>query len=181
MTLGVLGDPTSYMETRYDIQETMKKALELIPKVADDFKKAFGRKAGGLLETYMTDDAEKVLVVKGSLAGTAKDVVDEMRKEGSKVGLVKVITHRPFPEEAIERALKGIKFIGVVEKSISLGAYGPLYTDIRAVFCGKKKVPNINGFVIGLGGRDIDKESIRHIFGRLSEKGPANEFIGLKL
>jgi len=181
ITLGVLGDPEHYMETRYAIQETMKDVLKIIPKVASDFKKAFGRAAGGFVETYKTEDAEKVLVAKGSVVGTMKDVVDELRGEGQKVGVVKVITHRPFPEEAIFNALKGIKHAGVVEKSVSLGAYGPLYTDIKALFQGKDKAPHINGFVIGLGGRDITKNSIREIFDKLSAKGPVNEFIDLRL
>lgn len=181
ITLGVLGDPDYYMETRYAIQETMKDVIKLIPKVAVDFEKAFGRAAGGFIENYKTDDAEKVLVSKGSVAGTIKDVVDEMRKEGHKVGAVKVITHRPFPEKAILDSLKGIKYVGIVEKSISLGAYGPLYTDIKALFQGKNTAPDINGFVIGLGGRDITKKSIRSVFGKLAKKGPVSEFIDIKV
>jgi len=181
VTFGVLADPTCYMETRYAIQETMKDVLKLIPKVADDFKKVFGRLSGGLVESYRTEDAEKVLVAKGSMIGTMKDVVDEMRQEGHKVGLVKVITYRPFPEKAIEDALGGVKYAGIVEKSISLGASGPLYTDIKALFQGKNNGPHINGFVIGLGGRDIRKESIRTIFDRLSDKGSKDKFIDLKL
>ena len=181
ITLGVLGDPDHYMETRYAIQETMKDVLKIIPKVASDFKRAFGRASGGFVETYKTDDAEKVLVAKGSVVGTIKDVVDELRGEGQKVGVVKVITYRPFPEEAIFNALKGIKHAGVVEKSVSLGAYGPLYADIKALFQGKDKAPYINGFVIGLGGRDVTKNSVREIFDKLSAKGPVNEFIDLRL
>jgi pyruvate ferredoxin oxidoreductase alpha subunit len=181
ITLGVLGDPDYYMETRYAIQETMKDSLKVIQDVANDFKKAFGRGGVGLIETYMSEDAEKVLVVKGSVAGTVKEVVDEMRAEGKKVGLVRVISHRPFPENEILKALGKVKYAGIVEKSISLGAYGPLYTDIKAVFQGKEAGPVINGFVIGLGGRDIKKDSIRTIFDKLSDKGPADEFIDLKL
>lgn len=181
ITYGVLGDPDYYMETRYAIQETMNDVLTLIPKVADDFKKAFGRVSGGLIEKYRTDDAEKVLVAKGSVVGTIKDVVDEMRSEGQKVGVLKVITHRPFPEEAIIEALKNIKYVGIVEKAISLGAFGPLYTEIKAVLQGRKEKPVINGFVIGLGGRDIRKESIKSIFNGLSDKGPSSKFVDVKM
>lgn len=181
ITLGVLGDPDHYMETRYAIQETMKDVVKLIPKVAADFKKTFGRAAGGFVENYKVEDAEKVLVAKGSVVGTIKDVVDELRREGQKVGVVKVITHRPLPEDAIYGSLKNVKYAGIVEKSVSLGAYGPLYTDIKAIFHGRDRSPNLNGFVIGLGGRDITRDSIKEIFNKLSVKGPANEFIGIKL
>jgi len=181
ITLGVLGAPDSYMETRYAIQETMKDALVAIRKVKEDFKKAFGRTSGGFVEGYKIDDAQGVLVAKGSVVGTIKDVVDDLRTEGKKVGVLKVITHRPLPEDAIFDALKNIKYVGVCEKAISLGAYGPLYTDIKALFQGKAKAPYINGFVLGLGGRDITRKSIREAFSKLSAKGPTNEFIDLKL
>jgi len=181
ITFGVLGAPDSYMETRYAIQQTMKDVLEMIPKISADFKKSFGRASGGLVEGYRMEDAEKVLVAKGSIIGTIKEVVDEMRQKGKKVGALKVITHRPFPEKEIFDSLKNIKYAGIVEKSISLGAYGPLYTDIKAIFQGKKSAPNINGFVIGLGGRDIKKDSIRKIFDELSSKGPADKFIDVKI
>jgi len=181
ITMGVLGDPDCYMETRYAIQETMKDVLKLIPKVAGDFEKAFGRLSGGLVEKYKTDDAEKILVAKGSLVGTLKDVVDDLRTKGVKIGVLKVVSHRPFPEDAIFDALKKAKYVGIVEKSISLGAYGPLYTDIKALFQGKKESPCINGFVIGLGGRDVTKESVKEIIDQISESGPTNKFIGLKL
>jgi pyruvate ferredoxin oxidoreductase alpha subunit len=181
ISLGILGDPNYYMETRYAIQETMKDVVQLIPKVAADFKKSFGRASGGLIETYKIDDAEKILVAKGSVVGTIKEVIDAMRQEGQKVGVVKVITHRPLPEQALFEALKNARFVGIVEKSVSLGAYGPLFTDIKALFQGKKENPCMNGFVIGLGGRDITETSIRSIVGKLSEKGPVGEFIDLRL
>ena len=178
--IGVLASPDYYMETRYAIQETMKDALALIPQVAEEFEKITGRKSGGLIECYKTEDAESVIIGKGSTVGTIKDVVDEMREEGQKVGALKVITYRPFPADALYDALKNVPQIAVLDKSISFGAFGPLYTDLRAAFYGKGKLPKIGGFVIGLGGRDITKASIREVFEQLSGESVQNKFVDLR-
>ncbi len=179
MTLGFLAGPDYYLETRYAIQKTMEDVLKIIPEVSAEFKKVFGRNRGGLIETYKTEDAEAILVAKGSLIGTIKDTVDEMRSEGKKVGVVKVITYRPFPGQAIRDALAGIANVGVVEKSISLGSTGPLYADIKAALTKPDPKQKISGIVIGLGGRDITKAAIREIFNGLSKEAPCR-FIGLK-
>ena len=179
MTLGFLAGPDYYLETRYAIQKTMEDVLKIIPEVSAEFKRVFGRDRGGLIETYKTEDAEAVLVAKGSLIGTIKDTVDEMRSEGKKVGVVKVITYRPFPGQAIRDALSGIANVGVVEKSISLGSTGPLYADIKAALTKPDPKQKISGIVIGLGGRDITKAAIRDIFNGLSKETPCR-FVGLK-
>ena len=98
----------------------------------------------------------------GSVCGTIKDVIDEQRQKGKKVGLLKLITYRPFPKEALYQALKKVPFIGIVEKAVSLGADGPLYTEIKSLL--KQKDANVlSGFVAGLGGRDITKATIENI------------------
>jgi pyruvate ferredoxin oxidoreductase alpha subunit len=178
--MGALGDPDYYLETRYAIQETHKDVLKLIPKVAEEFQKVFGRTSGGLIEEYKTKDADKVIVAMGSVCGTIKETVDELRKKGRKVGLVKVITYRPFPNQALYQALKNIKQVAILDKSISLGSFGPLYTEIKALFQDKKNAPKISGFVAGLGGRDITQESIKYIFKTMSTKEVNCEFVDLK-
>ena len=179
ISMGVLGAPDSYTETRYAINETMREVSELIPKVAAEFKEAFGRGSGGLLQEYKTEDANKVIVAMGSVVSTVKAVVDEMRAEGEKVGLLKVVTHRPLPLQALYDSLKHVPEIAVLDKSISLGAAGPLYMDLKYVFQGKDAVPKISGFIAGLGGRDITKDSIREIFDGLSGEQVDHQFIGL--
>ncbi len=179
ISMGVLGAPDSYMETRYAIQETMREALEFIPKVAAEFEETFGRASGGLVQEYRTEDADKVIVSMGSVVGTVKEVVDEMRAEGEKVGVLKVVTHRPLPEQVLYDSLKHVPEIAVMEKCISLGAAGPLYMDLRYTFQGRDAEPKISGFVAGLGGRDITKDSIRGIFDRLSGDQVAHQFVGL--
>jgi pyruvate ferredoxin oxidoreductase alpha subunit len=182
LSMGLLADPDYYMETRYALNETLLKALEFIPKVSAEFKTVFGRDYGDcLIEEYHTKDAEKVIISMGSVCGTVKDVVDEMRKKGKKVGLLKIICFRPFPYFKIYEALKNVQKIAVLEKAVSLGAYSPLATEIRATFFAKKKQPKIiSSFVAGLGGRDITVDSIREIFKKLNAKEAAIEFIDLK-
>jgi pyruvate ferredoxin oxidoreductase alpha subunit len=180
-TLGPLADPDYYLETRYAIQETHKKALELLPKLTAEFAKVFGRTYNGLVEGYQIKDAERVIVAMGSVCGTIKDVVDELRKKGKKVGLLKVTCFRPFPAAAICEALKNVPKVAVLDKAVSLGAVAPLAGEIRAAFFGKTKRPKIiSSVVAGLGGRDITKESVREIFSLLTQKEKAGEFIDLK-
>ncbi len=179
LTMGFLADPDYYMEIRYMVQQTHQELLEIIPKVAADFKKVFKRGEGnGLIEGYKLDDAEQVFVAMGSVCGSIRDVVDDLRAKGKKAGLLKVISFRPFPTAAIGAALSKAHEVAVVDKSISLGAFGPLYTDLRGA------VPSLNakvsGFVLGLGGRDITKKSIMEVYERLSGKQVDCEFVGIK-
>ncbi|MFH1248416.1 MAG: pyruvate ferredoxin oxidoreductase, partial [Candidatus Omnitrophota bacterium] len=126
-------------------------------------------------------DAEKVLIAMGSVCGTAKEAVDELRKKGKKVGLLKINCYRPFPSQEIYEVLKGIPKVGVLDRALSLGSYSPLASEIKSVFCGKKKKPLvISSFVVGLGGRDITRDSIKEVFSLLNSKERSCEFIDLK-
>jgi pyruvate ferredoxin oxidoreductase alpha subunit len=181
MTLGLLADPDYYMETRYAIQETHKEALNLIPKLTSEFSKVFGRTYNGLVEEYQVKDAERVIVAMGSVCGTVKEVVDELRAKGKKVGLLKITAYRPFPTQAIYDALKDIPKVAVLDRAVSLGSYAPLFSEIKAVCCSKKKKPQIiSSFVVGLGGRDITKDSIKEMYRLLTAKEVIGEFIDLK-
>ncbi|MFH1201795.1 MAG: pyruvate ferredoxin oxidoreductase [Candidatus Omnitrophota bacterium] len=179
MTLGFLAGPDYYLEARYAIQKTLDDVLEIIPQIDYDFENIFKRSCGGLVEAYKTEDADSVLVAKGSIIGTIKDTVDELRSEGKKVGVVKVITYRPFPAKALCDSLSKVPNIGVVERAVSLGAFGPLYSDLKSVLvCSEKQ--KISGFVIGLGGRDIRKSDIRDIFDKLIKGQGHCQFMGVK-
>ena len=180
LTLGPLVDPDYYMEARFAMHETHKDVLKLIPLIKDEFQKVFNRPTGGLIEGYRIDDAEKVIVAMGSVCGTIKDVVDSLRSKGKKVGLLKVVTYRPFPAEAIYQALKDVPRVAVLEKAISIGSYSPVLSEVRSVFSGKKKSPVISGFVIGLGGRDITIDSIKEVFKNLTAKTVSEQYIDLK-
>ncbi len=181
ITMGPLTDPNYYTEARFALQDTLKDALGLIPKVTADFTKVFGRAYNGLVEEYRTKDADRVLVAMGSVCGTIKEVIDELRAKGKKVGLLKITSYRPFPAQAIYDALKGIPKVAVIDRALSLGSYAPLASEIKAAFFGKKKKPDvISSFIVGLGGRDITRDSIKEVVRLLTTKEVNGEFIDLK-
>jgi len=181
-TMGYLADPDYYIEIRYMVQDTHKELLKIIPKLAADYKKVFKRGEGnGLVEGYRLEDADQVFVAMGSVCGTIREVVDELRNKGKKVGLLKIISYRPLPKDEIVKNLSHCKEVAVVDKSISLGAFGPLYTDtVSAIASLGAKAPKTSGFVLGLGGRDITLKSIHEVYDRLSGKQIDCEFIGMK-
>jgi pyruvate ferredoxin oxidoreductase alpha subunit len=183
MTFGAFADPSTYTEFRYQQQEAQVRALEKIQKVAEEFKETFGRYYGGLIDTYRADDAEVIIVTMGSVIGTVKDAIDEMRDEGIKVGLVKVRCYRPFPVEALRSALKDADIIAVLEKDVSIGYEAGLVTDLKAAFYNSSIRVPIIGFAAGLGGRDITIKDIRRMVERASaaRKGVESEFDFLTL
>jgi pyruvate ferredoxin oxidoreductase alpha subunit len=180
LTFGVLAEPDWYTETRYRLQKAIEASTDMIEEVADQFKKTFGRYQGGLVEKYRLDGAETVIVSMGSVVGTIKEVVDDLRDKGKKVGVLKIRAFRPFPKEAIYDALKDIKNVIVIEKAISLGATGILNDEIKAAMYGKPKQPKISGFIAGLGGRDIPKESIVKTIEQGESRVADNVFVDLK-
>ncbi|MDD5614081.1 MAG: pyruvate ferredoxin oxidoreductase [Candidatus Omnitrophica bacterium] len=180
LTMGLLGSPEVYTETRYAIQKTMDEALALIEKEEREFEKIFNRKQPLLIESYKTEGADKVLIAMGSICGTIKEVVDELRAKGQKVGLVKIVCFRPLPVEKISQALKGVKHIGVLDKAISLGAFGPLHLEISALAQIKNIATQpVSGFIAGLGGRDIRPKTIKEIFSLMDKGAQAASFVDL--
>ncbi len=160
VSIGPIAFPDSFMEFKKQQQEAMEKALPLIGKVHDEFAKKFGRSYGnGLLEQYRMDDAEYALIGMGTLTGTARVAVDEMRKEGKKVGLIKLKSLRPFPKEELIKATEKLQGLAVIDRHFSLGFEGPLYTDTRSALYGKGI--RIKNFIAGLGGRDIDIKRLK--------------------
>jgi pyruvate ferredoxin oxidoreductase alpha subunit len=183
LTFGAFADPTTFTEFRYQQFAAHQKALEKIEQVARDFERAFGRYYGGLVDSYCVEGAEVVIVTMGSIIGTIKDAIDEMRAEGIKVGLVKVRCYRPFPAAALRKALSGAKVIAVVEKDVSIGNEAGLVTDLKASFYNSDIRTPIIGFVAGLGGRDITIKDIRKMVEKAlaAEKGIECEFEFLDL
>ena len=182
ISMGLLADPDYYMETRFAIQETMKESLGYLSGISKEFNSVFGRDYKDLLvEEYQLKDAEKVIVAMGSVCGTIKEAVDEQRAKGKKVGLLRIITYRPFPYARVYEALKDVTKVAVLDKAVSLGAYAPVAVEMKAAFYGKKKGPKmISSFVAGLGGRDITLETIHEIFRRLGAKEVNSDFVDLK-
>ncbi|NLN42737.1 MAG: pyruvate ferredoxin oxidoreductase [Methanosarcina sp.] len=163
-TFGAFAAPDTYEEFRYLQEQAMQKALPKIEAVAKEFEEVFGRFHGGLIEGYMLDDAEVVVVSMGSVLGTVKDVVDEYRAKGEKIGVLKVRSFRPFPKKQVCEALKNAHAVVVLDKNISIGTNeGALFIETKScLYNSKVRVPVI-GYTLGHGGRDIRMESIEKV------------------
>ncbi len=155
VSIGNVATPDTFMEFRELQEKAMQDSRVVVKKVNDDYKKAFGRGYGdGLLELYEMKDAEFAVIGMGTLCGTARVAVDNLRKKGIKAGLIKLRCLRPFPEEELVKVTKNLKGLGVLDRHISLGFEGPLYTDIKSSLYGKNDL-QVNSYIAGLGGRDI--------------------------
>ena len=177
MSLGTFTDPDYYMEARHDMEVAMEGAKDIIRRVNKEFEEVFGRKYN-LVEKYKTEDAEIILVAMGSICGTIKTVIDRLREKGEKVGLLKVISYRPFPQEDIYEAVKRARRIAVLDKNISFGIGGVLFNEIKA-----KMDVDASGFILGLGGREVSPDDIIGIVEKT--RNPTTEtnqinWIGLK-
>jgi pyruvate ferredoxin oxidoreductase alpha subunit len=152
----------------------MGHALKVIPEVDAAYEKISGR-SYGLLHSYMMEDADVALLGLGSTMGTVRHVVDELRAEGVKAGLVKMRVFRPFPSEALVEALGETPVLGVLDKAISFGSPGgPLYEDVVTTFYDEVEKPLIADYIFGLGGRDASPDLLRGIFEsllKIKEKG----------
>lgn len=148
------------MEYRHDHLKAMQKALEVIDDVDKEFEEKFGRDYGGVIEEYKCEDADILLVVMGSMAGTAKDAVDMKREEGKKVGLIKVRAMRPFPKKRIAQAMRGKKAFAVVDRNVCFGwDTGALYVETKAAASELGNTITPMPVIGGLGGADI---TLRH-------------------
>ena len=167
VSIGAMVGPEAFMEVRYLAHAKQMQALELIPQLAEEFKQQFGRDSGGLIRTYRIEGAETVIIAMGSVLGTIKDVVDEMRDAGHKIGVLGIISFRPFPLDQVREALLKSKRFLVLEKSLAVGMGGIVATNVRMAVTGC----GLRGFtaVAGLGGRPIPKSSLHNLF-REAEK-----------
>jgi len=174
MSLGTFTDPNYYMEARHEIERAMENSRKVIERANREFSEIFGREYG-FIEEYMCEDAEVVLVAMGSICGTLRVVIDDLRAGGKAVGLLKVRVHRPFPREEIRRAIQNADKIAVLDKNITFSVGGALYTEIKATNPDKE----VYGFIVGLGGRDITPTHIEEI---VKKENPERDvtWIGLK-
>jgi pyruvate ferredoxin oxidoreductase alpha subunit len=161
VSIGAMVGPEAFTEVRYLAHARQMQALDLIPQIAEDFEKLFGRNSGGLVRPYRTEDADTIVVALGSVLGTIKDVVDTMRDEGHKVGVLGITSFRPFPLDAVRDSLKGAKRVVVLEKALAVGIGGIVTSNIRMALDGI----NLSMYTViaGLGGRAITRPSVRSL------------------
>ena len=179
---GALIGPEAYMEMRYKLYRAMEDARSVIREVDRDFAEKFGRSYGGLVEEYMTEDAETVLITSATAVSTARIAVDELRSMGFPVGLMKLRVFRPFPVDEVRELAKHVRKIGVMDRNVSFGATGIIYQETKAVLYNAADRPSVFGFIAGLGGRDITPETIKEIFSYLmNHDEPESESVWVSL
>jgi pyruvate ferredoxin oxidoreductase alpha subunit len=161
VTMGAMVGPEAFTEVRYLAHAKQMQALDLIPQIAAEFKKEFGRDSGGLIKTYRTEDAETIVIALGSVLGTIKDTVDDLRAEGVKVGVLGITSYRPFPISAIRDATAHAKRIVVIEKCFAVGIGGIVSRDVRSAV--RNRPQPVLTVVAGLGGRAITKASVHQL------------------
>ena len=186
VTYGPMDLPDYYMEHKRQQVEAMENALEVVPQIGEEYGKLSGR-FYGLEEEYRLDDADVAVVAMGSVVGTAREAVDNMRARGVAAGLLKIRCFRPFPSEAVAKALQGKKAVGVMDRAISFGAQGnPLFLEVCTSLFTYGLVSKVLNYVYGLGGRDTVAREIEDVFGELERvaKGadllPLVRYIGLR-
>lgn len=172
------GPDTNYI-FKYKEHKGMLAAREVIDETEKDFAEIFGRKYSGAIENYLTDDAEYIIVTLGSIAGLCRETADKLRKNGIKAGVLRIRYIRPFPNEEIASSLQNVKAYGVLEKDISFGNEGTVFTNVNSAI--KKAGYNVKGynFIGGLGGRNISAGDIEKIYEDIINGTQDVNFIGI--
>ncbi len=154
-------------------------AKSVIAEAEGKFEAIFGRKYTGLTENYKTEDADYILITLGSISGLVREIVDKLRKNGEKVGLLKIRYMRPFPNEEIAQAVKNAKAVAVLEKDISFGNEGAVYTNVNSAL--QKSGINIptSNYIGGLGGKNISPQEIENIFAEMKSGISDIKFLGI--
>ncbi|MDD3303686.1 MAG: pyruvate ferredoxin oxidoreductase [Clostridia bacterium] len=169
ISMGPLAMQEVYFEKRIELAKAMEDAQDVIIEVSKEFEKITGRKYG-LYETYQLEDADYGIVLLNSTAGTAKDVVDELRNKGIKAGLLKPRCFRPLPYNEIPEELRHLKSLAILDKSDTINAYsGPLFSEITSTLYHQNiQIPTIN-YIYGLGGMDVTTQDIKSVYMDLQE------------
>ncbi|NLH47868.1 MAG: pyruvate ferredoxin oxidoreductase [Myxococcales bacterium] len=177
-----LVQPDVFLEMRSKIQAAMDQAIELAPTVGDEFAAHFGRRYD-LVEAIDCDDAETVLITTGTTTSPARVLIKKLRAEGKRVGVLKLRYFRPFPTAEIRRVLLGKKRAIVIDRNISFGKGGIWADELRGALAGQTKAPQVFGYVMGLGGRDITPDQLAEVVAEAEKMKKADRLIywkGLK-
>jgi len=166
VTIGAIQLQDYYFESKRQQEEAMKNALKIYLELGKELSHITGSEYP-YFEEYNTKGAEAVIVTMSSAAGTAKAVVDRMRDDGKKVGLIKLRLFRPFPYDALREALKGMKSVAVLDRSMSFGGHAPLYGEVRNSIYELAAKPALQSYVFGLGGRDLLESHIEQVYTEL--------------
>ncbi len=162
-SLGNIASPKDYMMFRRDIEKAMDNARRVIVELDREYGKMFGREYGGLVECYKCSDAKYAIVAMGAWAGDAKEAIDGLRDDGYAVGVLRIRFIRPLPVDEILNYLSGMRGVLVLDRSISFGSGGQLFTEVSSVLASRGKPPAMKGVIAGLGGVDVSYLEIKDI------------------
>ena len=162
ISIGAMVGPEAFTEVQYLAHVKQQEALQLIPQIAEEFKAIFGRDSGGLIKRHGPEDAETVIVCKGSVIGTMKEVMSTMRDEGISIGAVTIRSSRPFPKDELRAALANAKRVVVFDKALAVGFGSIMASKVRWALRGVD-IP-VSAIIGGLGGRPITRPSLRRVF-----------------
>ncbi|RMH07058.1 MAG: pyruvate ferredoxin oxidoreductase [Nitrospirae bacterium] len=169
ISIGAMVGPEAYPEVRYLAHHKHLRALDMIPRLQQEFATSIGRTSGGLLHSYRTEEAHTIVVALGSVNGTIKEAVDELRAEGMAVGAVKLCAYRPFPSQALRHAVEQAERVIVVEKDLSVGKGGIVSSEVKMALHGLPTV--VDTVIAGLGGRAITQASLVRMIKAACEEG----------
>lgn len=161
-TFNIMADPSIFISFKHAAQKSMEQGKKVVARVDREFKAHFGR-GYGVVEQFRCADAEVALLAVGTVASTAREVIDQYRKQGKKVGLCRLRMFRPFPAEELIKLLAGIKKVAVIDRDNSLGAGGIVAQELKAALFGAPRKPKVFEFIAGLGGKDITPETIQGV------------------
>lgn len=179
--LGFSAGPQHNTFFKYNEHIGLLNARNAVKEAEARFEKIFGRRYTGLTESYKTQDADYIIITLGSISGLIKETVDKLREKGDKVGLLRIRYMRPFPNEEISQAVKNAKALAVLEKDISFGNEGTVYTNVNsALQKAEINIPTVN-FVGGLGGKNISQQEIEGVFESLKVKPVGVKFLGIEV
>ncbi|NOQ68356.1 pyruvate ferredoxin oxidoreductase [Patescibacteria group bacterium] len=181
VTVGPLDLFDYFFEHKYQQAGAMENSKKIIKQVDKEFYKLTKRKYD-FVENYKTSDAEHIIVALSSICGTIKMVVDKLRKEGKKVGLLKIRVMRPFPNDEIFKSLAKAKSVAVLDRSMSFGNFSPVFTEVKSALYGSNKKPKLHNYIYGIGGRNIGINDIEKVFNNLIKKSSSGKinYIGLR-
>ena len=179
--LGFSAGPDTNTFFKYKEHIGLLNVRNVVGEAEKKFENIFGRKYSGLTENYRTDDADYILITLGSISGLVRGTVDKLREQDKKVGMLRIRYMRPFPNEEIAETVRNAKSLGVLEKDISFGNEGTVYTNVNSAL--KKSGINItsSNYIGGLGGKNISPQEIEEIFEELKQKKTVVRFLGIEV
>jgi pyruvate/2-oxoacid:ferredoxin oxidoreductase alpha subunit len=174
-------NPSLFMEMRYQMAQAMDDVLTISEQAEEEFATLFGRRYG-LVEPYRCEDAELVLVTAGTIMGTLREVVDDYRERGEKIGALKIRYLRPFPAEAIRKALMPVQRVAVIDRNVSVGMGGVFWQEVRSALYGfETNGKAVMGFLAGIGGRDVTPGTIDTIINMARSDSPPQQPVWVEL